>query len=47
MLGPGIDERDVLARLHHMRAGISADRTRSDNNYLPTHAFLRLFRRRD
>jgi hypothetical protein len=23
-----------------MRAGIPADRTRADDNYLPTHAFL-------
>jgi hypothetical protein len=40
MLGPRIDERHVLARLHHMRAGISADRTRAKDSYLPTHAFL-------
>jgi hypothetical protein len=40
MLGPWIDERDVLARLHHMRAGIPADGTRSDDSDLPTHAFL-------
>jgi hypothetical protein len=39
MLGPWIDERHVLARLHHMGAGIPADGTRSDNRYLPTHAF--------
>ena len=43
MLGPGIDERDVLARLHHMGAGIAADRTRSDDRYLPAHAFLPAF----
>ena len=40
MLGPGIDERHVLAGLHHMRAGIAADRARSDDRYLPAHAFL-------
>src|ERR1700682_3667831 len=40
MLGPGIDERHVLARLHHMGAGIPADRTRSDDSYFPTHALL-------
>jgi hypothetical protein len=43
MLGPRIDERHVLARLHHMGAGIPADGTRSDNSYLPTHAFLPAF----
>ena len=43
MLGPGIDEGDVLARLHHMGAGIAADRTRSDNRYLPAHAVLPAF----
>jgi hypothetical protein len=40
MLGPWIDERHVLARLHHMGAGIPADGTRSDNRYFPAHAFL-------
>src|SRR5882757_5888018 len=43
VLGPWIDERDVLARLHHMGAGIPADGSRSDNSYLPTHAFLPAF----
>src|SRR5450432_1380853 len=43
MLRPRIDEGHVLARLHHMGAGIAADRTRSDNRYLPTHAFLPAF----
>ena len=38
MLGPWNDERHVLARLHHMRAGIPADGARSDDSYLPTHA---------
>nr|WP_231168418.1 hypothetical protein [Bradyrhizobium sp. 41S5] len=37
MLGPGIDEGDVLTRLHHMRSGIAADRTRADDRDLPTH----------
>jgi hypothetical protein len=40
VLGPGIDERHVLAGLHHMGAGIPADRTRSDDGYLPVHAVL-------
>src|SRR5580693_5175257 len=40
MLGPWIDERDLLTRLHHMRAGIPADGTRPDDSYLSTHAFL-------
>ena len=39
MLGPWIDERHVLARLHHMGAGIPADGTRSHDSYLPTHGF--------
>jgi hypothetical protein len=39
MLGPWIDEGYVLARLHHMGAGIPADRTRSDDRDLPTHCF--------
>src|SRR5258705_11802605 len=43
MLGPRIDERHVLARLHHMGAGVPADGTRSDNSYLPTHTFLPTF----
>ena len=43
MLGPRIDERHVLARLHHMGAGIPADGTCSDDNYLPTHASSGIF----
>jgi hypothetical protein len=43
MLGPRIDERDVLTRLHHMRTGVATDRARPDNRYLPTHAFLPAF----
>src|SRR6476661_9120430 len=43
MLGPWIDERHVLARLHHMGANIPPDGTRSDNGNLPTHAFLPAF----
>jgi len=39
MLGPWINERHVLARLHHMGAGIPADGTRTDDCYLPTHGF--------
>jgi hypothetical protein len=40
MLRPGIDERDVLTRLHHMGAGIAADGARSDDRDLPAHGFL-------
>ena len=38
MFGPGIDERDVLARLHHVGAGISADGAGSDDRYFLAHA---------
>src|SRR5712675_2905677 len=41
MLGPWIDERHVLAGLHHMGAGIPADGTRSDDSDLPTHVSSR------
>jgi hypothetical protein len=37
MLGPGIDERNVLARLRHMGTGIPADSARSDDRDLPAH----------
>ena len=37
MLGPGIDERHVLARLHHMSTGIAADGASSDDRDLPAH----------
>ena len=43
MLGPGIDEGHVLAGLHHMRAGIAADRARSDDRDLPAHASPDIF----
>src|ERR1700738_1741114 len=43
MLGPWIDDRPAPPRLHHMGAGIPADGTRSDDSYLPTHAFLPAF----
>src|SRR5260221_9623728 len=43
MLGQWIDECPVLARLHHMGAGIPADGTCSDDSYLPAHAFLPAF----
>ena len=43
VLGPGIDERHVLAGLHHMGAGIAADRTRSDDGNLLAHAVLPAF----
>jgi hypothetical protein len=42
MGGPGIDEGDVLAGLHHMRTGISADRTGPDDgDFLLAHASSR------
>jgi hypothetical protein len=37
MLGPGIDERDVLTRLRHMGTGIPADGPRSDDYDFPAH----------
>ena len=40
MLGPGIDEGDVFAGLHHMGAGISADRAGSDDCNPAAHAVL-------
>ena len=40
MLGPGIDEGDVLARLHHMRPGIAADGARSHDDDLVAHDVL-------
>ena len=43
MLGPWIDEGDVFAGLHHMGAGISADRTCSDDRYLAAHSVLPAF----
>jgi hypothetical protein len=39
MLGPWVDERHVLARLHHMGPGIAADGARSDNRYFAAHCF--------
>jgi hypothetical protein len=39
MLRPGIDERDVLTRLHHMGAGIAADGARSDDRDFSAHGF--------
>ena len=44
---PGIDERHVLAGLHHMGAGVAADRARSDDGdfLLPTRASLYFWRR--
>ena len=41
VLGPGVDERHVLARLHHVRARIAADRARPDDRNLAAHALLR------
>ena len=43
MLRPWIDERHVLASLHHVGAGVPADGPRSDDSYLPTHAFPPVF----
>jgi hypothetical protein len=43
MLGPGIDEGDVLARLHHVGTGISADRAGSDDRYFLAHGFPCVF----
>jgi hypothetical protein len=43
MRGPWIDEGHILASLHHMGAGIPANRTRSNDGYLPAHAFLLAF----
>ena len=40
VLGPGIDERHVLARLRHVRARIPADRSRPDDGNLAAHALL-------
>jgi tripartite-type tricarboxylate transporter receptor subunit TctC len=37
--GPWVDEGHILTRLHHVRAGIAADRTGSDNRNFPTHNF--------
>jgi len=39
MRGPGVDEGNVLTGLHHMSAGIPADRTSSDNRYLVAQDF--------
>jgi hypothetical protein len=39
MFGPGIDERDVLARLHHMGAGIPADGACAHDRYFLAHGF--------
>src|SRR5262245_27256266 len=39
MRGPGIDEGHVFTALHHMSAGVSADRASSDNGYLAAHDF--------
>jgi hypothetical protein len=38
MLRPGIDERDVRTRLHHMGSGIAADGARSDDRDFSAHA---------
>ena len=43
MLGPGIDEGHVLAGLHHVGAGIAADRARADDGDLPAHGFSPAF----
>ena len=38
MRGPRIDERHILAGLHHMSAGITADRACSDDDNLAAHS---------
>ena len=38
VLGPRVDERHILARLRHVGAGITPDRARPDDGYLPGHA---------
>ena len=40
MRRPRIDEGHVLAGLHHMGAGIAADRARSDKGYFLAHDLL-------
>jgi hypothetical protein len=40
MLGPGVDEGDVLARLHHVRARIPPDRTGADDRDSLPHGVL-------
>ncbi len=40
MLRPRIDEGDVLAGLHHVGAGIAADRAGADKSDFLAHAFL-------
>ena len=37
MLGPGVNEGHILPRLDHMRAGITANRTRTENRYSWLH----------
>ena len=43
MLGPGIDEGDVLAGLHHMSAGIAADGAGPDDRDSSGPCFPRHF----
>src|SRR5271165_3268932 len=38
VLGPGVDEGDVLTRVRHMRARIPADRARTHDRYLRAHS---------
>jgi hypothetical protein len=40
VLGPRVDERHVLAGLHHMRTGIAADRACADNGDFLAHGVL-------
>ena len=42
MRGPRIDEGHVLAGLHHVRAGIAADRARPDDGDFLAHGFFLL-----
>ncbi len=53
MRGPGVDERHILACLHHMRPGIAAHGTGTDDRYPFTHCaygslrgFSRIWRQR-
>ena len=40
MRRPGIDEGHVLAGLHHMGAGVAADRACANKGYFLAHKFL-------
>jgi hypothetical protein len=44
MVRPRIDKGHVLAGLNHVRAGIAADRTGTDDGYFSAHPVLPLLR---